>query len=281
MGDIPVSVVVMTRNEAANLPACLASLRRFNECFVVDSSSTDGTRAVAERHGARLVPFQWSGAYPKKKQWCLETLPFRHEWVFFIDADERVSDDLADEVAHVLAGRPPQAGFFVTGRYRFLGHNLRFGPRTHKLALLRKGRARFHPVPDLDVTTMWEVEGHYQPELDGPAGRLRGALRHADTRSPYAWFDRHNRYSDWEAALWVTGGFKAVDDHERPTRRWLKRLFRSLPARPLMVFFLDYIIRLGALDGIAGLHLCIARAFYYWQIDMKVHWLRYGKTDQG
>jgi glycosyltransferase involved in cell wall biosynthesis len=97
---IPVSVIVMTRNEEARLPRCLAALKSFAEIFVVDSASTDGTAAVARSFGATLVPFRWNGQYPKKKQWCLENIPFSHDNVLYIDADEIMTHDLAAEIAN-------------------------------------------------------------------------------------------------------------------------------------------------------------------------------------
>lgn len=96
---IPVSVVVMTRNEAANLPHCLSALGRFAERFVVDSGSTDGTPAIAEAAGARVVPFRWDGRYPKKKQWCLD-----QRWSRRSDNDRQ--SHLASAVACVAAALP-------------------------------------------------------------------------------------------------------------------------------------------------------------------------------
>ena len=87
---IPVSVIVMTKNEEANIRACLAPMARFAEIFVVDSNSVDGTAAIATEMGARVVRFTWNGRYPKKKQWCLENLPFGYDWVLYVDADEQL-----------------------------------------------------------------------------------------------------------------------------------------------------------------------------------------------
>ncbi len=167
---IPVSVVVMTRNEAANLPHCLAALDRFAEVFVADSPGDDGTADIARAWGARVVPFVWDGRPPRKKQWCLDHLPFAHEWVFFVDADEAPTAALAEEVAALMAAGPRAAGYWVTGRPVFLGRTLRFGAVNRKLALFDRTRARFPDVDDRDVPAMWEVEGHYQPVVDGPLG---------------------------------------------------------------------------------------------------------------
>lgn len=266
---IPVSVVVMTRNEAANLPVCLAALGRFAEVFVVDSASTDGTAEIARRCGAQVVPFCWNRAYPKKKQWCLDHLPFRHDWVLFVDADELVTPELAEEIGALMVAGPRCAGYFVEGRPVFLGRPLRFGFRNRKLALVDRRRARFDPADDLDVAQMWEVEGHYQPRLDGAAGRLSRHLWHWDRKPLFHWFDRHNRYSDWEAALRGSGTLAVLARHEAVPRRVGKWLLKRVPFRALGVFLYGYVIRLGFLDGRAGLDFAVARAFYYWQVGVK------------
>src|ERR1700710_3046358 len=85
---VPLSVLIPIRNEVANLPRCLESVAWADEIFVVDSQSTDGSIALATAAGARVVQFHFNGIWPKKKNWALENLPFKHEWVFILDADE-------------------------------------------------------------------------------------------------------------------------------------------------------------------------------------------------
>lgn len=266
---IPVSIIVMTRNESVNLPACLESVRRFREVFVVDSGSTDGTPEIAVALGAVVVPFSWDGGYPKKKQWCLDRLPFAGDWVMYLDADERLTPALEEEIAALMRVGPHKSGYFVTGVPVFLGRRLRFGVANRKLILLNRHHACFPVVPDLDVATMWEVEGHYQPVVDGAIGKLRQALLHEDRKPPSAWFDRHNRYSDWEAALREDGRLTDLAGQERGLRRLLKGILIRMPVRPLIVFLHAYVLMLGFLDGRAGLHHAMARAFYHWQIDVK------------
>ncbi|TWA60682.1 glycosyltransferase involved in cell wall biosynthesis [Azospirillum brasilense] len=267
---IPVSVVVMTRNEAVNLPHCLPALARFAERFVVDSGSSDGTPDIAAAAGARVVPFQWDGRYPKKKQWCLDRLPFSQDWVLFVDADERLGGALVEEIAALMAAGPRHAGYFIDGRPVFLGRRLRFGAGNRKLALFDRRRASFPPAPDLDVATMWEVEGHYQPVIAGSVGRLRHSLDHADDKPVAAWFERHARYADWEAALRSDGRMTGLIARESGVRRWMKIGLNRLPARPLLVFLYGYVVRLGFLDGGPGLQHALARAFYYWQVGVKI-----------
>ncbi|HYD31494.1 MAG TPA: glycosyltransferase family 2 protein [Azospirillaceae bacterium] len=273
---IPVSVIILTRNEEACLPACLEALAGFAEVFVVDSDSTDATSDIARRHGAVVVPFRWDGRYPKKKQWSLENLPLRRDWVLFIDADEVVTPALAREIAGIMRRGPERAGYFIEGKFVFLGQPLHFGHHNAKLALFDRRRGRFQPAPDLDVAAMWEVEGHYQPMLDGPAGRLKAFLWHHDRKPFAAWLDRHNRYSDWEAALRAEGRMETLICRERGRRRIMKALVARLPFRPLAAFVHSYLWCLGFLDGAAGLHFALARAFYYWQIGVKLRERRGG-----
>ena len=108
---------------------------------MVDSHSTDGTPELAARHaGVAVVPFRWSGTEPKKKQWCLDTLPFACRWVLFVDADERVPLRLVHEIAAAVAAPGPHAAFWVRGRPHFLGHRLRFVLQHRKIVLLDRGR---------------------------------------------------------------------------------------------------------------------------------------------
>lgn len=266
---LPVAVVVMTRDEATNIVGCLAAVgRRFAQLFVVDSASTDGTPALAAALGATVVPFRWDGAYPKKKQWCLDNLPLSVDWVLFVDADERLTVPFVDALADAI-GRGGRAAFWVRARPTMLGRTLRFGRPHRKIVLLDRRRCRFLPVDDLDVATMWEVEGHYQPQVDGRVGEIRPAIVHRDADRLAAWVARHNRYSDWAARMEGGGRLDGIVAPERGVRRWLKGFGHRLPGRPAIAFLDSYFARLGFLDGRAGLHYALSRAFYYWMIDVK------------
>ena len=268
-GRIPVSVVVLTLNEEANIADCLRPLHRFDQLFVVDSGSTDNTGPIAAENGATVIPFSWNGRYPKKKQWSLDRCPFRHDWVLFVDADERVTPALVDEIAALMRSGPRCSAYFISARYVLFGRALRFGLRNRKIALLDRHAAHFPVCDDLSVARMWEVEGHYQPVIKGRIGSLAAPMLHLDQKPPFAWFERHNRYSDWEAELHANGALDSLIASEAGCRGPLKRLFRKLPARPLIAFLHSYIVRLGFLDGSAGLNFALARSFYYWQISVK------------
>jgi glycosyltransferase involved in cell wall biosynthesis len=267
---IPVAVVVMTRNEAGQVVACLASLQRcFAQVFVVDSASTDGTPELAAAFDVAVVPFRWNGRYPKKKQWCLENLAFAVDWVLFVDADERATPAFLEDLARTLAEDEGMSAYWISARPTILGRTLRFGRRHRKIALVDRRRCRYLALNDLDIPTMWEVEGHYQPAVEGPVGRIRSPIIHRDAERIGHWVARHDRYSDWAARLEADGRIAEARTTEPRYRRLLKRLVTNAPFRPFLAFIDSFIVRLGFLDGAAGFHYAMSRAFYYWLIDVK------------
>jgi hypothetical protein len=139
-----------------------------------------------------------------------------------------------------------------------------------KLVLIDRNRARFPDVDDLDVENFWEVEGHYQPRIEGTTGVLRHAIRHEDHATLFEYFQRHNRYSDWEASMRARGGLPSGTETQPPLRRLGKRLVTGVPLRGLTAFLYSYVLRLGFLDGRAGFHFALSRGFYYWQIGLKL-----------
>ena len=262
-----IAVIVMTRNEAANIVACLQTLADFPHVYVVDCQSQDDTlaRARQARAGVEIIPFVWNRQYPRKKQWCLNHVGMSQPWVLFVDADEQMTPLL--QVAIVAAH--PMAAWYLRSRMVWMGRDLHYGCRYQKIALIRRDAGYFPDVRDEDMMGDWAVEGHIQPIINGPVGVLTPPLRHHDHKGITAWFDRHNRYSDWEAKCRYQQDIKKIWRGEGRGRFIRKWLLHHLPMRPLWVFLHDYVLRLGALDGRAGFDMALARAFYYWQIGLK------------
>src|SRR3990172_9987066 len=102
MPTSPVSILMPVKNEKKNIRRCLEHLRWADEILVVDSQSSDNGVKIAEELGARVVQFHFNGTYPKKKNWALENLPFRHEWVLIVDSDEVIPSELAEEISRVV-----------------------------------------------------------------------------------------------------------------------------------------------------------------------------------
>ncbi|NVC24687.1 glycosyltransferase family 2 protein [Kocuria salina] len=275
MFRIPVTAMVLTKNEEAGLARCLKQLQDFAEVVVVDSHSEDRTVDIARDHGATVVEFTWNGRYPKKKQWMLENVPARHDWVLYIDADETPTSDLVEEIRVLFLGSDrPEAAFDIPLDYVFAGKVLRHGHTVVKRALVHRTRVHFPEVGDLDAPGIGEVEGHYQPKPTTPDGitrKLQGRLRHEDHDPIRTWFDRHNKYSDWEAHLRIR---PATRLRTRQARSIQGQVFERVPFKPAAFFLYSYILRRGFADGRAGFDYALALSMYYWQIDLKVRELK-------
>src|ERR1700754_2506842 len=147
---VPVSIVIPIKNEAANLPRCLESVEWADEVFVVDSQSTDGSIEIAHRHGAQVVQFQFNGTWPKKKNWALENLPFRNEWIFILDADDVLPAIAEHEFRETIASPNREvAGYWINRRFMFMGKWLRhaYSPNWN-LRLFRHRLGRYEKLID-------------------------------------------------------------------------------------------------------------------------------------
>lgn len=266
---LPITVLVQTKNEENGIAKCLAALHDFSEVIVVDSNSTDRTSEMALAAGATVINFSWNGLYPKKKQWQLDNLETQHDWVLFLDADEFPPEELVSELRgrrKELAART-YAAYDVPLEYVFAGKALKHGHRVVKRCLLDRTRCSFPRIDDLEAPGMGELEGHYQPEAQGRTALLQSRLLHDDQDPVKTWFDRHNRYSEWEAYLRTNPKVKS-ETAKRRSRQG--RVFDRVPFKPLFFFIFAYIVRGGFLDGRAGFDYAFALSSYYWQIDLKV-----------
>jgi glycosyltransferase involved in cell wall biosynthesis len=288
---LPVTVLVAAKNEAVNLPKCLAAVvGRVDRVLVLDSHSTDGSADVARRHGAEVVQFDHRGGYPKKRQWALDTLDIRTDWVFLLDADEVVPQALWDEVGRAIAEPTAPAAFLITKGFHFLGQRFRYGGFSFAAVLLfRKGRARFERLVD-DPAGGLDMEVHERVIVDGPIGRLRTPLVHDDFKGLEAYLDRHNKYSTWEARLrhrfLSTGEYgeqgvkPRLFGNAQERRRWLKKVAVRVPFEPWLWFAYHYLFKLGVLEGCRGLIACRIRAQYISDVRAKVYELTTGRPER-
>lgn len=254
--------IIICKNEEDAIGEAILSALPLGEVVVVDSGSEDSTTEVALSAGASVHQFAWDGRYPKKKEWALNALADPDEWVLLLDADERVTKSLA---AWITTDLPRALGdivaFDIKLEYVFLGRSLRHGHKVWKRALLRPGAVEWPRPNDLEISSTWEVEGHYQPTPKrGRIERLTAAIRHEDPDGLADWLARHNRYSDWEAVL---------QSEDQKGRRLLGRVALKLPMRSVVFFLYSYVGRLGFLDGRQGLLYAQALSFYYWMIGAK------------
>jgi glycosyltransferase involved in cell wall biosynthesis len=270
-----ISVLIPVKNEALNIQDCLESVRWADEVFVVDSQSTDGTAELAAAAGATVVQFHYQGG-PKKKNWSLANLPFRHEWVLIVDADERVPPELAAEIRQVIQRADAPAGFYINRRLIFLGRWIRhcgWYP-SWNLRLFRHRLGRYESF-GVEAANTGDNEVHEHVVLQGRASYLRYDLLHHDHKGLYHFLERHNRYSDWDAAVFSRLRREPLLRRDSlagavARKRLLKRLWVRLPFRPLLFFFYLYIVRAGFLDGVAGWHFCLLASIHQYHIGLKM-----------
>jgi glycosyltransferase involved in cell wall biosynthesis len=263
---VPVSVIVPIKNEAGNLPRCLDSIRWADEIFVVDSQSTDASVEVAQQHGAEVVQFQFNGTWPKKKNWALENLPFRNEWVFILDADEVLPPEAEQEFAKAIAEAGETAGYWINRRFRFMGKWLRHSYYPNwNLRLFRHSLGRYEKLTEAD-TRSGDNEVHEHVIVRGSTGRLRCEMDHYAFPSVEVFIEKHNRYSNWEARVsadrQLAGSGAQISSGQVERRRKLKQFSQRLPFRPLLRFLYIYVWQKGFLDGREGYYFARLHALY-------------------
>ena len=263
---VPVSVVVPIKNEEGNLPRCLGSIRWADEIFVVDSQSTDTSVEIAKRHGAQVVQFQFNGSWPKKKNWALENLPFRNEWVFILDADEVLPPEAEQEFAKAIAEAGETAGYWINRRFMFMGKWLRHSYYPNwNLRLFRHSLGRYEKLTEAD-TRSGDNEVHEHVIVRGSTGRLRCEMDHYAFPSVEVFIEKHNRYSNWEARVsadrQLAGSGAQISSGQVERRRKLKQFSQRLPFRPLLRFLYIYVWQKGFLDGREGYYFARLHALY-------------------
>jgi len=276
--SVPVSILVPVKNEAANLKRSLPSVAWADEVFVVDSDSTDTTVAVAESFGAKVIPFEFNGVWPKKKNWALENLPFRHEWVFILDADEVLPPDAEAEFRAIVTDpEPPVDGYWINRRFLFMGRWMKHAYYPNwNLRLFRHAKGRYERLT-AGATDSGDNEVHEHVVIEGETGRLKVEMDHYPFPDVATFIEKHNRYSNWEARVMLEfsgADGKGISAEEVRGRRRLKQLVRRLPFRPYLRFLWVYFGQLGFLDGREGYYFARLHAMYEAMSVMKAYELR-------
>ena len=257
---LPLSIAILTLNEEARLPACLASVADCDDVVVVDSGSTDRTQAIARAAGARVVVNRFVN-FAEQRNFAHAAAGFRHPWVFHLDADEQMTPELLAECRQTTATDPDYDGFYAAPRMMFHG---RWLPRctdypAWQARLVNHRRFSFVQV------------GHGQREAPGlRMGWLQSGYLHdiSDT-SPAEWEAKHRRYAREEAEEVVQQSApfgrllrSALTGTGLERRRALKHLSYALPARPFLRFVYQYLLRGGFLDGAGAWRYCRLLARY-------------------
>jgi glycosyltransferase involved in cell wall biosynthesis len=268
------SVVILSHNSEATIGATLASAARVSDdIHVVDSSSTDTTLAIVKSAGAQLYHHEFQH-YGKQRNFAIQTLPMRHEWELHLDADERLSEPLISAILRLKENSftGPTVGYFIPRLMMFLGHPIRHGgmyPIWH-MRLFKRG---YGSCEDR------RYDQHFY--VDGPTGRLPYPMID-DIRMPLSeWTARHNRWADAEAEELRAGTAgpgvivpKLTGGTPVQQKRALRAGYNGAPRflRAFLLFFYRYVLRLGFLDGRAGLIFFVLQTFWFrFLIDAKLY----------
>ena len=269
MLKLPVTVIIPVRNEERNLPQCLAALGdAFDEIVVVDSASTDRTPQIAAEYGAALIDFAWNGQFPKKRNWYLENCEPRNDWCLFLDADELVGPAFLAEVAEAMQ-QTDKVGFWLHYTNYFLGRPLHYGVPQRKLALFRRSAGRFERIEE-DHWSGLDMEVHEHPHLTGAVGDIATRIDHRDFQGLAKFINRHLDYARWEAARFS----QVTESEDFQNLTWRQKTkYKNLERRifPLLYFCFNYFVRLGILDGWAGLQYSFYKAWYFNTIRLLIY----------
>ncbi|MBR8832743.1 MAG: glycosyltransferase family 2 protein [Stigonema ocellatum SAG 48.90 = DSM 106950] len=269
------SVIILTKNEAVNLPTCLASLQPLNaEIYIVDSGSSDQTVDLAKQAGCKVFSHSWEN-HAKQVNWALENLPITTPWIIRMDADEYLTPELVEELKQVLPNTPSEVtGYQVKRRVYFMGRWIRHGGY-YPTWLLRVWRKGFGVCED-----RW-IDEHIML-TEGRIGSFKHDIVDDNKKGLSFWTEKHNSYSDCYLKEYTNPNYfeaeKILEDKnagQARQRRLIQRgLYDKMPLflRSFIYFSLRYFIGLGFLDGLHGLVFHFLQGFWYrFLIDAKIY----------
>ena len=268
------SIYILTYNEEVDIASCIESAMLSDDIIVVDSYSTDRTIEIAKQYPVRTVQHEFE-SHGKQRTWMLENVETKYDWVYLLEADERMTPALFQECSGVI-NQDKAVGYYVAERVIFMGSWIRRStqyPR-YQLRLLKKGKVWYGDY------------GHTEREVKNDNDTflfLKGTYPHFTcSKGLSRWIEKHNRYSTdeaWETLHQLSKGsvqWGALLDasSEVARRRALKDLSLRLPFRPMLRWLYMYFILGGILDGKAGFAWCTLQAFYEYLILLKVDELK-------
>ncbi len=264
----PLSVVILARNEERNIERCIRSVNWCDDIVVVDDGSTDRTRELSERAGARVVDHRFE-SFARQRNWALEHADLKNDWVLMLDADEESSDAFRDDVIRHLSNVDDSIAAFQNCRKTILGTRwLKYSDEfpCWIMRIVRRGRASF-----LD-------SGHGEvpiPPVDGKVGSIKEPFIHYPFSHGISdWFTRHIRYAEREAMLELNQSASApltgvFSTNKSQRRRAFRSISRRVPMRPALRFAYNYILKGGFRDGKEGAMFSLMKAIYESMIIVK------------
>ena len=276
------SVIVLTYNEEKNIRACLESVIKLEaEIFIVDSGSTDQTLAICREYTTNIFHHSWTN-YSEQRNWSLENLPVTNSWVINLDADHRISPELATEITQIFHKEidPATNGFLVSRRTIFLNKWIKRGGHypTYHAILFRAGKGR---CEEKLYDQHFKVEGNVE--------LLKGDVIDIIADSIGSFIARHNTWAELEARyqLAEARSDKVIEGklfgNPIERRRYIKKKYERFPlfVRPAIYFFIRYFLKLGFLDGTEGLIFHFLQGFWFrFLVDAKIYELKKQKNEK-
>lgn len=258
----PVSVIILTLNEEANVEYCLRSVYGWSDdIHIMDSFSQDNTASLAMKYTNNIHKAK-EAHWADLRNWAMRNLPLKYDWVLFLDADERLTKELKREISETLKISPEENGFYIKRRFIFLGRWLKHGGLYEKvLRLFRHKFAEYIAEGDVEYA-----------KVEGKVGLMKYDMIHEDKKGIFKWIEKHNKISDRAARQYLTGQASFLTEQEKGSeleggrRTWVKyALWEKVPLvlRPSVTFLYQYVFRLGFLDGLEGLSYHLLQAFWY------------------
>ena len=265
------SIIILTHNEEINILDCLKSVKWSNDIVILDSYSVDQTINLAKLGDVRIYQRKFVN-YADQRNWAINKIDYKNEWVLMIDADERVPDELREEIENVLEPLSQENALFRVRRKdiyggRWIRHSSGYPSWFGRLIKLGQ------------VTIQRVINEEYHTE--GTIGYLNQHLLHYPfNKGIFHWVDRHNQYSTLESKLLFeernqpVSFIKLFEKDPVLRRKKMKQLYYNLPFRPAMMFIYLYLVRGGFLDGKEGFNFITLRTFYEYMISLKIKEIR-------
>lgn len=279
---LDLTIAIPVKNEQRNLSGCLKAIGNglARKIVVIDSGSTDNTKAIAKEFGAEVIDFFWDGKFPKKRNWFLRNHTPKTTWVLFLDADEYMTADFKQQLKTALAYNEDKediSGYWLNYTIYFLGKKLKGGYPLTKLALFKVTAGEYEKIEENQWSKM-DMEIHEHPVLKGKTSIIKSKIDHRDFRGLDSYVDKHNQYAAWEAArfshIMNDSGLRAQFTWKQ---RLKYRLINSVWIGP--VFFIgSYIFMGGFRDGSRGFAFAILKMSYFTQIYCR---LKESKLEEG
>ena len=265
------TIAIPTFNEERHLESCLKAIGRnfAQEIFIIDSDSSDQTINIAKDYGVKLINFNWNGKFPKKRNWFLQNQILKTEWILFIDADEKLTNNFKKEISEVLK-ETRHSGFYINYSNYFLNKKLKGGIKMKKLALFKVNLGRYEKIDEQKWSNL-DMEVHEHPIINGSIGSIKSEIDHIDFNGMSRYIKKHNEYSTWEAYRYLNLKNKKNFQRDFTLRQKLKYKLIKTPFLGIAYFILQYFIKGGWIDGGIGLSYAILKASYYVQISCKIY----------